>query len=734
MIALERATMCDLVVPWRRHLLRPRRCSRSCSGSCAAGIATRSDTSSTLPLTGVVGAGRHGAAPLWNRRRPSSFRCFGRSNHVNVPNIAGDFSNHVGPARERPTPTINSEKEGYVSPLVRFDSAVIKYPSSRFDSDVELESKQILETNLREEQRHLNGHQNGKPGPETHQLNTFDLNIWPNRECGSGGGGHVVLGRNASGKTLLSRSVVHNRQEDSSQHAETSNPFLHSGDLSKFRRNVSKNRNHHFLSHVSFDSHSDLLLNETTTTVHRALIPSGGNRLSPTAKFLAVRLGMYPLLPRHVNTLSTGEIRRVLLVRALVSKPELLILDNAFDGLDVAGRQGLQDIIERVLMGFRMDILVQGVGDAKDTARTQVLLLTHRPEEIADGMGKVTFMGSDLNGGTAVRTEDRMGRTGKELVQSLVSWDGNVHQRDCVNGHCGITDDLDSRPWDMASDLDLPSEEEICSFWEHGSRGDRDEVIVDAKGLKATRDDTVLLSDLNWKVRRGERWHLAGTNGAGKSTLSRLLFRMSRSRNATGCTRDAVISDGSLDGSFQKGGVGWVSTELHLHATHHWGHRIVQEILMEAPFLFNKDMNHQTHGEPSEGYAGSEIDVDIATAATCWLGLLGHRSSEKTGDMTHHPFFSRRFSTLSQGEQKLLLVASAIAQRPSLLVLDEPCQGLDLWNRGHLLGLVERICRNTDLGLIYVTHHEDELIPSVGHRLCLDLGEVTYCGMRRDSS
>ena len=309
----------------------------------------------------------------------------------------------------------------------------------------------------------------------------------------------------------------------------TINPFLHFGDLSVTRRNVSKNRNHHFLSHVSFDSHSDLLLNENTTTVHRALIPSGGNRLSPTAKFLAVRLGMYPLLTRYVNTLSTGEMRRVLLVRALVSKPELLMLDNAFDGLDVQGRAGLQDIIERVLTGFRMDILVQGVGDAKDTARTQVLLLTHRPEEIADGMGRVTLMtgrdDDDRGGDSGVRTENRTGRNGEELVRSLSYLDGNAAEENYTNNRSSTSNQDNVRSgsaamhsWDTNSNVSFPNDQDIKTFFEHqkpredGTATDKD-VMVHADDLKITRDGVTLISHLNWTVGRGERWHLAGTNG-----------------------------------------------------------------------------------------------------------------------------------------------------------------------------------------------------------------------------
>ena len=422
---------------------------------------------------------------------------------------------------------ITTEKEGAVSPVIRFQSAEIRYPlpnlddglrglhnddSVHIDRDLLLESQYSLETNQRGKQLHLQQNYWNK----IHQLydsidnasHQFDLNIWPNLECNSGGGGHVVLGRNASGKTLLSRSIVQSLRSipdqsvDIYQSDTNNNPYLHSGSITIHKRNSSKNRNHHFLSHVSFDSHSDLLLDKNTTTVHRALIPSGGNRLSPTAQFLVVRLGMFPLLHRRVDTLSTGEIRRVLLVRALVSKPELLVLDNAFDGLDVRGRLGLQDIIERVLKGFRMDILVQGI-NAKDTARTQVLLLTHRPEEIADGFGRVTFI--DKGVGNGMRTEERRGRKGEELVRSLVLRDGGKMSS---NGS-----------GDVISGSRLPSNVDILSFWEHGrSKRDpsntlRKDVLLQSQNLKVTRDGTTILSHLNWTVQRGERWHLAGTNG-----------------------------------------------------------------------------------------------------------------------------------------------------------------------------------------------------------------------------
>ena len=418
---------------------------------------------------------------------------------------------------------ITTENEGEIYPLIKFRSAEILYPLSNLDEGLRGQNDDSVGTLAVDEDSAFASQYNWEPNHRNKQLHEtkmqlsakqcidlsekklhqFDLNIWPNLVCNSGGGGHVVLGRNASGKTLLARSIaqtlkcIPDQSLDTYQSDTSTNPFLQSGTISIHKRNASKNRNHHFLSHVSFDSHSDLLLDKNTTTVHRALIPFGGNRLSPTAQFLSVRLGMFPLLSRRVDTLSTGEIRRVLLVRALVSKPELLVLDNAFDGLDVRGREGLQNIIERVLQGFRMDILVQGI-NAKDTARTQVLLFTHRPEEIADGIGRVTFIDEGYKNG--MKTEVRRGRNGEELVRSLVPSN-------------------DEGKSDMVSESDLPSHVDIQNFWEHdrstrdASNSQKNDKLFYSQNLKVVRDETTIISHLNWTVKRGERWHLAGTNG-----------------------------------------------------------------------------------------------------------------------------------------------------------------------------------------------------------------------------
>lgn len=578
-----------------------------------------------------------------------------------------------------------TQKTIIIPPLIRLEAARLQYPSPISGNDFD---------------HGLNDDINEIINYQSSTLDPFDLNIYPNLECGSGGGGHVVLGKNGSGKTLLSQTLINSHNNHIKTDQQSS---LHSGSIEINKtRDDSINRSHRWLTHVSFESHSELLLNENTTTVHRALIPGGGNRLSPTAKFLVVRLGMYPLLPRFINTLSTGEIRRVLLVRALVSKPELLLLDNAFDGLDVRGRKGLMEIIERVLKGFRMDILVQGVGVAKDTARTQIMLFSHRPEEISDGMGVVTYLGT---GNDNISTQTRSGRAASELIKPLIS----------------------------SSSLEIPSQAEILQFWQQGKvdKTNNDDILVEAKNLHVTRDDTILLSNIDWVVQRGERWHLGGSNGMGKSTLSRLLLRISMNKYSEWvCTtsgRDAKVEGGQLNvttSSYhtKRGGVALVSTELHLHAAENWSNRTILEVLtVGASFIFDADRSSQDFLRNNNN---ALVDIDLATTAAKWLRLV----KKDHHNIIDDSILNRKFSTLSQGEQKLLLIASALALRPSLLVLDEPCQGLDIANRKLVLDLVEEICQNTDMSLIYITHHNEELIASIDRRLSLEDGKAAYCG------
>ena len=106
----------------------------------------------------------------------------------------------------------------------------------------------------------------------------------------------------------------------------------------------------------------------------------------------------------------------------------------------------------------------------------------------------------------------------------------------------------------------------------------------------------------------------------------------------------------------------------------------------------------------------SDEQKDMARA---WIDTLGIAS-----------LADQKFGQLSHGQCQLVLIARAMVKSPVLLMLDEPCDGLDIANRNRLLNLLDFIGDRTDTNLIYVTHHEAEIIPCITHVLSLDRGKI----------
>jgi ABC-type molybdenum transport system ATPase subunit/photorepair protein PhrA len=95
-------------------------------------------------------------------------------------------------------------------------------------------------------------------------------------------------------------------------------------------------------------------------------------------------------------------------------------------------------------------------------------------------------------------------------------------------------------------------------------------------------------------------------------------------------------------------------------------------------------------------------------------------------DIAHQPFHQ-----LSYGQKRMILLARAMVKSPALLIVDEPCHGLDIPNRKRVLDILERI-GHTQTNLLYVTNHKEEILDCVTHVMRLQKGKALSQGRREE--
>ena len=193
--------------------------------------------------------------------------------------------------------------------------------------------------------------------------------------------------------------------------------------------------------------------------------------------------------------------------------------------------------------------------------------------------------------------------------------------------------------------------------------------------------DRTIINDLSWVVKRGERWVLRGRNGSGKSTLLSLVC--ADNPQAYACD---ITLFGHRRGTGEsiwdiKKHIGYVSPEMHrAYKKNLPVVEVVASGLKDSVGLYAK---------PSE-----------EEYATCmwWLSLFGIDGLAPRG-----------FLTLSEGEQRMVLLARAFVKDPSLLILDEPFHGLDDENRALARSIIDAFCERRGKTLLFVTHYDDEM-------------------------
>jgi len=226
--------------------------------------------------------------------------------------------------------------------------------------------------------------------------------------------------------------------------------------------------------------------------------------------------------------------------------------------------------------------------------------------------------------------------------------------------------------------------------------------LLDVSGLQIARDRTPILRGVDWQVRAGEHWVLLGPNGCGKTSLLRAV------------TGYLPPSAGEL--------ILWGRT---------YGRADWRELRRRVGLVASALSASIPPAEPaietvvSGRYAQLDLwarptRADLA-AARRWLRFVGAT-----------PLAGREWQVLSQGERQRVLIARALIARPRLLILDEPCTGLDPLAREEFLRFVDQIARHpTGPALVLVTHHVEEITPAFTHALLLREGAVFAAGPKR---
>jgi iron complex transport system ATP-binding protein len=220
---------------------------------------------------------------------------------------------------------------------------------------------------------------------------------------------------------------------------------------------------------------------------------------------------------------------------------------------------------------------------------------------------------------------------------------------------------------------------------------------LDSVSVRGT--DVDILRAVSWTIARGEHWALLGANGSGKTSLLNTLCAYLHPTDGT----VEVLGHrfGRYDWRELRKRIGIVSSSLHARV--HGSEDAVKTVLSGKAAVL--------------GHWGPTDDADLARAGELLATVEASHVAE------------RRWEFLSQGERQRVLIARALMADPALLVLDEPCAGLDPLAREKFLSLANRLAsRQHATTTILVTHHVEEIVPAVTHVLVLKGGAVLAAG------
>lgn len=346
-------------------------------------------------------------------------------------------------------------------------------------------------------------------------------------------------------------------------------------------------------------------------------------------EYLISIFGIEDLIEKNIDLLSSGELRKFLIIQALSYQPKILILDNPYIGLDTNARQ----VLDQILI------------DLKNLHNLQIILLV---SEIADISSIITHVLPIKN---------------KTLFPSLPTQDFLLDKKlqnelfPCIK----YNKKLIPPSLNQSKDINY-------------------KYALQLKSINIRYNNRTILKNLSWKVQKGEKWALSGPNGSGKSTLLSVIA----ADNPQAYANNIILFDkkrGTGESIWDiKKHLGYISPEMHLYYQKNVSClEVVGSGFFDTIGLYRK------------------CDKEQVRTSIQWMKTFGIENLKNSS-----------FLTISNGEQRLVLLARVFVKNPSLIILDEPLHGLDMSNKFRVIQIIEEFC-DSNKSLIYVTHQKEEL-------------------------
>ena len=402
--------------------------------------------------------------------------------------------------------------------------------------------------------------------------------------------------------------------------------------------------------------------------------------------------GIEKILDRGLKYMSTGEIRRTLLARALISGKKLLILSDPFAGLDKESRT--------ILLEFFNSITERQIKTPENNSFPHIILAMERWNEIPENIShviefsnkEISFCGCKEDYLKKLNQSDNNHLTEKkelkdsfyEIIQTTSKGEnseGTVLSQSSTPEGTVLSKSSTSEGTDL-SQSSTPEGTDLSAS---------SKILVEMKNVNVGWGDNRVLKNINWKLFEGNHWLIRGPNGSGKTTFLELI---------TGDNQQVYSNEiymfGKKRGSGEsiwdiKKNLGIVSYRMHVEYRM-LGGTSLQNVIISGL-------------RDSIGLYGKASDLEISTAKK-WLALakLQDRADEN-------------FGNLSYGEQRAVLILRAVVKSPKILILDEPCHGLDENYRFKILELLELIAEQKTTTLLHVTHDPSEMLKCEKHIL-----------------